>query len=696
MATVSSLGAGSGLDLSGLLTNLMKAEQVPLTALQTREASYQSKISALGSLQGALSTLQTAASALTPTVAATYSASLSDSSIATALTTKDSAVGKYTLEVTQLAQKHRIATSTTASPFTGGVLTTGGTLTIALDTKTGSALGKTTNVTLADGSTPEQVRDAINGASAGITASVTGSGADKQLVLVGDTEGNNQFIKLSGVAALAYDPNATPAPATDSFAQEQAAQDSAFKINGTATTSHTNTTTTSSALGGLTLSLLAITPVGTPATVTVSKDSVSDAKYRQALSDQLISYSASVADTTIATASASAGAVSGSYSLEVSSLAQNQRLVSKSSAGYTDASSVIGTGDLKIEFGSLKAGVYTAESSRTKSITIDSTNATLGGLRDAINAANIGASATIVVGSAGAQLILTSATTGLSNVMKLSGTASGTSGKALAGFDYDPALDSGTMTQAALDGGQAATNAAFKLNGIAATSSTNSVSGVLDGVTLNLSKVTTTPTTLTVIKSSTATSSLTTSLNAFIKAYNDANTTMTGLGAYDAKTKVAGALQGNTTLRSARSAIQSLVFGTSGGGTSPYQRLSDLGVSIAKNGSLSLDSTKLTKAIAADQTTVANLISTVGSAFKSGIEALVGTTGSIASATDGANRTIKDLTKRQEALSLRLVTIEAQYRKQFTALDTLIAGMKQTSTYLTQQLASLPGSTSSK
>ena len=478
MATISSLGSGSGLDLSGLLTSIMNAEQQPLLALQQKEASYQSKISALGTLQGALSALQTAASSMVP------------------------------------------STGTTAT-----------------------------------------------------------------------------------------------------------------------------------------------------------------AKYS--------TYSASVADSTIASASAATGAVAGTYSLEVSSLAKIQRLVTPSSAGYTSASSIIGTGDLKIEFGSLSGGVYTADSARTKTITIDSTNATLGGLRDAINAANIGASATIVVGTGGARLILSSNSTGISNVMQLSGTGAAP----LAGFDYAAAADTGTMTQAAAQGGQAATNAALTLNGIAATSSTNSVSGVLDGVTLNLTKETTTATTLTVSKNTSG--NLTSALNSFVKAYNDANKSMSELGAYNATSKSAGALQGNSTLRTAQNQVRSLVFGATGGGSSAYQRLSDIGVSVDKNGALSLDSTKLSKAVTADFDGVANLVSAVGSAFKTSIEGLVGTTGSITSATDGANRSIKDLVKRQEALSRHLTSIESNYRAQFTALDSLIASMKQTSTYLTQQLASLP-STSSK
>ena len=405
--------------------------------------------------------------------------------------------------------------------------------------------------------------------------------------------------------------------------------------------------------------------------------------------EKYTSFSASVANASIATVTATSSAVAGSYSLAVSSLAQVQRLASPSSAGYTSASSVIGTGDLTIEFGSLSGSSFTVDSTRTKTITIDSSNATLGGLRDAINAANAGVSATIVTGTAGAQLLLTSNSTGLANVMQLSGT--GTS--PLAGFDYTPATDSGTLSQATADGGQAATDAAFTLNGIGATSSSNSVTGVLDGVTLNLLNTTTSATTLTVSKNTS--SGLTTALNAFITAYNAANTAMTSLGAYDEKTKTAGSLQGNSTLRTAKNQISSLVSGATAGGTSVYQHLSNIGVSMARDGSLSLDSAKLGTAVAADPTGVANLVAAVGSTYKTAIDGMVGTTGSITTATDGANRSIKDLTKRQEQLTARLAIIKANYTKQFTALDTLVASMKTTSSYLTTQLASLSKSSSS-
>lgn len=480
MATISSLGSGSGLDLSGLLTSLMQAERAPLTALQQKEASYLSKISALGTLQGSLSALQSSASALIPG----------------------------------------------------------------------------TNVSLTD-------------------------------------------------------------------------------------------------------------------------------KY--------LSTNASVADTTIASATATASAVAGTYSLEVSSLALNQRLVTPAYAGGS-SSTTIATGTLTLDFGTLSGGTFTSDVTRTRTITVDGTNNTLGGLRDAINAAGAGVSATIVNGTAGAQLVLSSNSAGLSNVMKLSG---------LTGFDYDPntpvlpATTHGTLTDDALLGGQAATNAAFKLNGIAGTSTSNTVTGVLDGVTLTLTKqtATNTPTTLTISKNKTA--SLTAALTAFVKSYNDAAKTMTSLGAYNESTKTGAALQGNSTLRATQSQIRSLVFDTTLGGTSPYQRLSDIGITFAKDGTLSFNSTKLATAVDADFTSVSSLVSKVGTAFNKGIESLVGISGSVTYATTSANSMVKTLRAREQSVSDRLAMIEKNYRSQFTALDTLIAGMKQTSTYLTQQLANLPGVSSS-
>jgi len=417
----------------------------------------------------------------------------------------------------------------------------------------------------------------------------------------------------------------------------------------------------------------------------------------QTATEKFSSYSASVADTTIASASAAKGAVAGSYSLEVSSLATAQRLVSPASA-FVSASTALNVdaGTLKIEFGKftpatttpVAAATYTPDATRELDISI-SANASLNDIRDAINAKNGGVSATIVTGTNGPQLVLTSLKEGTDNVMRLSGLTGTDAGN----FNFDPLAPAvGTFSETAA-GGRTASNAAFELNGIAGTSSTNAVTGVLDGVTLNLIKTNVgTPTTVTVSQNSTT--GLTSALQAFVKAYNDSNSTMGGLGTYNATTKIAGALQGESSLRTAQGQVRSLLFGTTGDSASAYQRLSDIGVSVAKDGTLSLDTTKLNTAITSDFAGVANLVAKIGDTYNKTLEGIVGTTGSLVSATTGVTRMIKDLTNRQNVLSDRLTRIEASYRKQFTALDTLIASMNKTSTYLTQQLANLPGFTS--
>ncbi|MDP2786070.1 MAG: flagellar filament capping protein FliD [Sulfurimicrobium sp.] len=462
---LSSPGIGSNLDVNSIVSQLMQLEQRPLTLLAQKEAGFQAKISAFGSLMGATSALQSVASSLVPATGVTatdkftvFKTSVADTTIASATASSGAVAGSYSLEVTQLAQQHRLATSTTATPFSGagGTLTTGGTLTITLDTQAGSGSpSRTTGVTIADGATPEAVRDAINAANAGVSATVVNGAAGKQLVLVGDTPGSNQFIKLSGVTALAYDPNAAPAP-TDTFVQSQAAQGSAFKLNG-----------------------------------------------------------------------------------------------------------------------------------------------------------------------------------------------------------------------------------------IEVTASSNTVSDAIDGITLTLAK-TGGPTTLTVTRD---TSSLSAGVYALVRSFNDFSKTANDLGSYNAATKQGGPLIGDSTLRTAQTTFRNLVGSVpSALSGASLKRLSDIGVSMQKDGTLAVDSTKLNAAIGSDFTGVANLVSAYGGAFKTAADGMVGTSGLIAARTEGLNASIKGISKQNESIQQRLVQIEARYRKQFSSLDTLIAGMTQTSNYLTQQLANLPGS----
>ena len=397
--------------------------------------------------------------------------------------------------------------------------------------------------------------------------------------------------------------------------------------------------------------------------------------------DKFSAYSASIADTSIASITANSSAVAGTYSLEVTQLAQAHQIASSASAFTT-----VGTTTTLPTGGTLTISLGTAadaDATKTTSIAI-ADGATPEQIRDAINKASAGVSATVINGSDGKQLVLTGNTSGDDQVITLSG---------IDGLSYDGSGSGSDVDE--FSQMQAAQGSAFKLNGIAVTASTNTVSTAIDGLTLSLAKQSATgvATSITVTRS---TSSLTTAVNAFVTAFNGFSTTASSLGSYNATTETAGTLNGDSTLRSAQNKMRSLLSNIpSEASGSTYKLLSNIGVSMQKDGTLAVDATKLSKAISDDFAGVANLVSAVGSAYSGAIEGLIGTEGTIAARTSGLNTTIKSYEKQYDVISARLEKIEARYRAQFTALDTLIAGLNSTSTYLTQQLANLPSYNSS-
>jgi len=137
--------------------------------------------------------------------------------------------------------------------------------------------------------------------------------------------------------------------------------------------------------------------------------------------------------------------------------------------------------------------------------------------------------------------------------------------------------------------------------------------------------------------------------------------------------------------------MHTTVTGIAGGISS----LSDIGVSVQKDGTLVTDSTKLTAALADPAKDVTTLFTqtTVGNEgiavrFSATLRISIGFDGLIAGRTDGIAASIKEIINSRDALNLRLAKIEARYRTQFTALDTMMANMQKTSQYLTQQFKS--------
>jgi flagellar hook-associated protein 2 len=410
---------------------------------------------------------------------------------------------------------------------------------------------------------------------------------------------------------------------------------------------------------------------------------------------------AKVADSTVATASAVSTAVAGTYNLNVTALAKAQSLASK--ADFSSHTSDISTidGKIKIELGSFSAGVFTADSARTP-VTIDvaAGSSSLDDIRDQINAVSAGVRASVVYvgknsgGTDVYKLALTSQSTGAAASMRIttmdsSGTPL-TNNTGLAQLSYDPAKTAGAGNE--FDIKTPAQDAQFSVDGIALTRSSNTVTDAIGGVTLNLLKETST--TLTVARD---TASVSSAIQAFVKAYNDVNKVAHDLSAYDASTKVASVLTGDSGVRSMQSALRQMIGYSLNTTGATVKSLSDVGISLQRDGSLAFNSSKYDAAVSASASDVAALFSSdtgtvkgVAVRMTAVVDSMLATNGLLTSRTDGINRSITDIGKQRDALNLRLTQIEKRYRAQFTALDTLVSSMQRTSSYLTQQLANLP------
>jgi len=292
-------------------------------------------------------------------------------------------------------------------------------------------------------------------------------------------------------------------------------------------------------------------------------------------------------NTDIATITSSGTAANGTYSLKVSQLAQSQKLVA---AGVADQKAVVGEGTITIDFGKVAGGVFESGNKGVKNIEITEGNNTLAGIRDAINAAGVGVTASIVNDGSDTpyRLVLTSDATGEEQSMKISVESDDADLKNL--LSYDPAVAGQSMEEVA-----AAQNAKFTLDGIEITKPSNSVSDAVEGVTIKLLAADPDKTTTLTVNRDTGAAKK--AVEDLVKAYNDLNTTLKDLTKYNAEEKAASVLTGDSAVRSIQTAMKSMLSTVISGGAQGYRMLSDVGIAVDKEGVLQIDSSKLGAAI---------------------------------------------------------------------------------------------------
>ncbi len=405
------------------------------------------------------------------------------------------------------------------------------------------------------------------------------------------------------------------------------------------------------------------------------KSSLSTFQDTLAAIDTPTAFNAQVANTSngsVFTASATSDAVAGSYNISVTQLAQAQQLVSGPFGGTSG--NTIGTGTLQLTLGGTS---FTVD--------VNGANNSVAGLAAAINAAtgNPGIAATVINGSDGAHLVLSSAQTGAANTITVTETDAGTG---LSALTY------GTGNTTHYTQNSAAQDAIFSISGIQHTSASNTVSDALNGVTLTLNGTSAAASTATLTVAS-DTSTITDNIQAFVDGYNALVKAIKPLGSYDQTTGSAGPMLGDAVLSGVQNEIRSTLYSIVNTGSSTYNTLASVGITTNSDGSLSLNATKLKTAMAAAPSAVSTLFSGkngVASSLNTRIDNELASGGIVDSRSKTLVKQENALTEETNQLNDQMKQLTAAMTQQYAKLNTLLSSLQTTSAYLTQQFAALP------
>lgn len=436
------------------------------------------------------------------------------------------------------------------------------------------------------------------------------------------------------------------------------------------------------------------TKVSTWGKIQSAFSSLKDAANRLTQSDLWNGTTATSSNDLAVSVSSTSAAAASSYAVTVSKLAQSQMVASSAFASKTSA---VGEGTLRIQLGTYvtdnsvapPAVTFNAKvAASAVDISIGPGDNTLEKIRDRINSANAGITASIVNDASGSRLVMRGAS-GETNAFKVSVTENA-SVPGLSALAYT-AETGGTS---AMTSTQAAQNAKATINGLEVNSESNTLSNVMDGVSLTL-KQANTPVNITVAQD---TASISKGVNDFISAYNNVVSTIRVQTLYDEASKTAGPLQGDSTARGLLSQMRNLITSDSTATTS-FSRLFDMGIVTNTDGTLKMTSSKFNDAMGSKladmQKYFANSDDTVAAKngmaqrIKSLTSQVLDTNGAIANSTDGIKATIKRNSTKIDTINDRASLYETRLRQQYTALDASYSKLSGLQSYVSAQLAAL-------
>lgn len=373
------------------------------------------------------------------------------------------------------------------------------------------------------------------------------------------------------------------------------------------------------------------------------------------------SRAAEAGDETIFNASASSSATEGNYTIVVTLLAQAHRIASAPVEAET-STVASGSGNFSFQVGDGEA----------VTIAVDATT-TLEGLAAAINTATDEAEASVINDGTGYRLVLKSGISGAGNAITVTENATAL------GLPTGPVAGGQEL--------QAAQDAAFTIDGLSMTRSTNTVEGAISGVSITLKKAGTS--TLSVTND---TEAIQEKIEAFVSAYNEVVTLISSNSAYNSNTKTASAFTGEATARDIVARLQGIV-GTRVSGLSEGLRvLSQIGIGTGPDGTLAIDASVLSEKLASDLDGVSKLFNAEGGVAGSVYDYVDGVTdsisGSIAYRTKGLNSIISKMADEIERAEALLAEREEDLIQRFAKLEAIMSSYSTQASYLSSILSS--------
>ncbi|RJR15178.1 MAG: hypothetical protein C4581_12710 [Nitrospiraceae bacterium] len=379
---------------------------------------------------------------------------------------------------------------------------------------------------------------------------------------------------------------------------------------------------------------------------------------------------ASVSDESVLGATASGTAKVGNYSIAVTTLASEEK-EAHNGTGLTASSDILNNS------GSDKTFQYTYAGTQ-RSLTVAS-GTSLDGLKNLINndSSNPGVTATVVNDGTNYRLIISGNETGSTKNITID------AGTTLDGTGSTVDFTAATFTQ-----NKTAANAAFSVDGLSVSRSTNSVSDVITGLTINLKKASTpTPATATVTVAA-DNESIKEQINDFVSAYNDVMSFLKTNTAYDTATGESGILSGEGTARNIQNRIRDIATTSVPGLSGSISMLAEIGITTDyKTGNLSVNSSTLDTKLGSNLDDIADLFKNTSKGIATQIYKYIGeltstVDGAITLRKDGLSDIIKSISNTIRNMEFRLDKAENDMVRQFTALEKLVGNYNSIGNYL--------------